>query len=651
MAVEKEDVVIDARGKGVLVAQEIAFAKILAGNNKTLRDRGVKRLARWLKARSHGRCEFTDDDFMRIWKGLFYCMWMADKPLVQEELAEKVSHLIHCLSNTDLAITFIHCFFHTMVTEWYGIDQFRYDKFLMFVRRFLRQTFELCRTCMWDADVIQKVCSCFSTTILSTSANMMTHRQPGSLIMHFCDIYLQEIAKVSQGTLPVDMLTVFLQPFVLYLAEQEDGRLRNKVENDVFLYLMKQSDAGIELEETRRAWKAAGCSSGIWGETESVDGADSDVASEMSDIETAEFGPLDPRAGLVDVELPQLQFDAQGIAETLLQQSQICVRKRNRHLLQSLAEKFKKLAAGTYPSTVIERLVNSKPKVERRYKLKNKHVNKAAVRLIKREKNGERRRKKNKHRHKKLDRKMTVKNNVDTVVTSSSDRMVDEVTGKIKDTSTSVTEVAEVRRDYVVANDCVPKEAASIGATENKIEENFTSKKETERNCSENSGAVSRMKRKCGLLLTDSENLGVGLQPPKVRRKDSPMALKVAKDKKSEGSQKKLVCNISAKSSTSRGRMSVGGEWEVTDVAESNMKSNGAVKAVIPSGGKKVNIALNRNSAQGVREYHMSVRRSPGIPFDAKKKPGQGVLKPCPVGSRVNPFYELNKKKCNIKYY
>jgi Nucleolar protein,Nop52. len=27
--------------------------------------------------------EFTDDDFMRIWKGLFYCMWMADKPLVQ----------------------------------------------------------------------------------------------------------------------------------------------------------------------------------------------------------------------------------------------------------------------------------------------------------------------------------------------------------------------------------------------------------------------------------------------------------------------------------------------------------------------------------------------------------------------------------------
>jgi hypothetical protein len=29
------------------------------------------------------------------------------------------------------------------------------------------------------------------------------------------------------------------------------------------------------------------------------------------------------------------------------------------------------------------------------------------------------------------------------------------------------------------------------------------------------------------------------------------------------------------------------------------LQSNGAVKTVIPSGGKKVNIVLNRNSAQG----------------------------------------------------
>jgi hypothetical protein len=74
--------------------------------------------------------------------------------------------------------------------------------------------------------------------------------------MHFCDIYLQELSKVSQGKLPVDMLTAFLQPFICYLAEVENGSLRNLVETDVFQFLMKQSDAGIELEESRRAWSA-----------------------------------------------------------------------------------------------------------------------------------------------------------------------------------------------------------------------------------------------------------------------------------------------------------------------------------------------------------------------------------------------------------
>jgi len=26
---------------------------------------------------------FGDGDFLKIWKGLHYCMWMTDKPLIQ----------------------------------------------------------------------------------------------------------------------------------------------------------------------------------------------------------------------------------------------------------------------------------------------------------------------------------------------------------------------------------------------------------------------------------------------------------------------------------------------------------------------------------------------------------------------------------------
>jgi ribosomal RNA-processing protein 1 len=31
---------------------------------------------------------------MRLWKGLHYCFWMSDKPLVQEELAEAIGSMV-----------------------------------------------------------------------------------------------------------------------------------------------------------------------------------------------------------------------------------------------------------------------------------------------------------------------------------------------------------------------------------------------------------------------------------------------------------------------------------------------------------------------------------------------------------------------------
>ena len=39
---------------------------------------------------------FNRSEMLRLWKGLHYCFWMSDKPLVQEELAEKIASLIHC---------------------------------------------------------------------------------------------------------------------------------------------------------------------------------------------------------------------------------------------------------------------------------------------------------------------------------------------------------------------------------------------------------------------------------------------------------------------------------------------------------------------------------------------------------------------------
>ena len=81
------------------VSPEILFAQKLAANDPTIRNRAVKKLKKWLTVRNE---LMTAEEILRIWKGLHYCFWMSDKPLVQEELAESISSLIHCFKGKQM---------------------------------------------------------------------------------------------------------------------------------------------------------------------------------------------------------------------------------------------------------------------------------------------------------------------------------------------------------------------------------------------------------------------------------------------------------------------------------------------------------------------------------------------------------------------
>jgi len=56
---------------------------------------------------------------------------MSDKMLIQEELAESLSKLVHCLKSKDTIILYTSCALQTLAAEWFGIDQYRLDKFSM----------------------------------------------------------------------------------------------------------------------------------------------------------------------------------------------------------------------------------------------------------------------------------------------------------------------------------------------------------------------------------------------------------------------------------------------------------------------------------------------------------------------------------------
>ena len=222
------------------VPVEIIFAQKLADNNPVLRNRAVKKLQKWLNSRSN---LLTSEEILRIWKGLHYCFWMSDKPLVQEELAEAISSLIHTFDmEKEAVIEFIKGGLVTEAREWTGIDQWRMDKFMMFLRRFLRQIFNFLAKTQWErVPAIQAV---FSQAVISNKEAALGFR------LHFTDVFLEELAKIGGENLKSEVILALVEPFASQLVDQNgDERLAKHIVERIFQHLMRQSDVGIASEE------------------------------------------------------------------------------------------------------------------------------------------------------------------------------------------------------------------------------------------------------------------------------------------------------------------------------------------------------------------------------------------------------------------
>lgn len=311
-----------------VVTPEVLFAQKLAANDPILRNRAVKKLQKWLKLRSD---QLSQDEILRIWKGLHYCFWMSDKPLIQEELAETIGHLIHCFNaGSDQGLMFAEAGLITEGREWVGIDQWRMDKFMMLLRRLLRQIFAFLAKDKWSK--VKEISGIFSSRVISNSSTTLGFR------LHFTDIFLEELAKIAGENIESKIILEFIEPFAKELAEGSDERLAKHIIERIFQYLMRQSDIGIATEE-------------VLVNNGTVEESDEEEDNDEEDEEMPDLSDVkDPRAGNVSVSLPQLKPDFGQLAETLFQfgsVKKICSRRRSQ--LYDLTKQFKDLAQDVYP--------------------------------------------------------------------------------------------------------------------------------------------------------------------------------------------------------------------------------------------------------------------------------------------------------------
>eukprot|EP00562_Extubocellulus_spinifer_P001435 CAMPEP_0178485580 /NCGR_PEP_ID=MMETSP0696-20121128/8347_1 /TAXON_ID=265572 /ORGANISM="Extubocellulus spinifer, Strain CCMP396" /LENGTH=717 /DNA_ID=CAMNT_0020113181 /DNA_START=215 /DNA_END=2368 /DNA_ORIENTATION=- len=87
-----------------LNSPEVKFGRMLGGTDQRSRHKAVAKLRDYLRARCDIRNVeggISELDMMKLWKGMWYTLYMADKAPVQDELSKRLAELIWCFAGTE----------------------------------------------------------------------------------------------------------------------------------------------------------------------------------------------------------------------------------------------------------------------------------------------------------------------------------------------------------------------------------------------------------------------------------------------------------------------------------------------------------------------------------------------------------------------
>ncbi|CRK90440.1 CLUMA_CG004117, isoform A [Clunio marinus] len=665
-----------------VVAQELKFAKMLASNDVKIRNSVLKSLKKWLNTRSQSSYQFTNKDFLRLWKGLYYCMWMSDKPLVQEELTEDLGSLIHCFPDAKVGIQFYRNFLETMCLEWFGIDQWRIDKFMMLVRRVTRQTIFSLKNSEWDEELLKLFGDSLATTVFQTN------KCPKGLIMHICDFYIEEIAKVSDGELIEERVYQLLEPFLLYYTKLNDHILLQHVEKTIFHQLLFQSELGQEYQEKFEIWKQANFPTSSIDDLEvkyKVRGNKSVNNDDLSDgqEDDEEERALDPRAGRVDVVLSEIKFDASKIAETMETfRYKSFATSKSRKGLARMALKFRNFLEDIFPLG-ISHVPQENEEIDSDIDLDLKAMELAE-----------------------FEKKLAI-GDVDSDGSDFDEDLDNRKHGKLKRKSKDASTKIKDKKQKLskLHNERFLKESTDDFTQDNGQQDD--EEEEVEKPSIICTETKIKKKKKAEI---DEASEGQSRKIKIKKRKSLPVDVKLSSEKRSLSTEKpskalKSHKNSSPSSSGSSQTFEVSDEWSEplkegeteyfvtprkqklkglqqieskvskneenstslvlnpfakhTGVVKKQKESKSSSSSVTTtpriqmsqpstsgSSGKRVIIALNKNKAQSEHEYIKQVMSSPNLPFDSSKKPVKSLLKPNVIPSPINPFYQ---KKIGLK--
>ncbi|PLW48600.1 hypothetical protein PCASD_03357 [Puccinia coronata f. sp. avenae] len=235
------------------------LGKFLASNDKATRDRAVNALRKFLSGHVEPEEDIFQNDLFetqlprdkweqlepqnvrldqielaKLYKGLFYCFWMSDKPIIQQHLAQELADLcliirpaqtsgdplLDQIFTTQTALSFWKQFWTALGCEWQGVDKHRLDKYLLLMRRFVEVAFKILQRAHWHPKAIES----WSELLKETVFNVADFKTPLSITYHVTDIFLEELNRVleKRSDRPAPIVPL-LAPLIHGLSQSRPG--------------------------------------------------------------------------------------------------------------------------------------------------------------------------------------------------------------------------------------------------------------------------------------------------------------------------------------------------------------------------------------------------------------------------------------------
>ncbi|KAF2637109.1 hypothetical protein P280DRAFT_472625 [Massarina eburnea CBS 473.64] len=240
-------------------AQNSPFIKHLASSDKKTRDQALTSLRAFLSAQT----EISELDLLKLWKGLFYCLWMQDKPKLQNRLSSDLASLPATLRPV-VVLPFLRAFFLTIAREWINIEALRLDKYLFLIRQYVNASFKYLAREKWNEDMVKQ----WNGIMEEIPLNATETKLPNGLRYHVLDIWVDELEKVEEGWAKEEMREALGRVMEPVEKLAKDGRLK----------VVRTAAKECLADERLQAWR---------GE------AQDEVDEEMSDEKDEEWGGFD----------------------------------------------------------------------------------------------------------------------------------------------------------------------------------------------------------------------------------------------------------------------------------------------------------------------------------------------------------------------